>query len=91
MPQDRLTPRARLNNQTMEAEKEYKMIKALLKSEEELIKEYEKELKRLRMKNLKIKLHMEVLVHNPFSKTASEIRKIYSVTPDFSESIIHFN
>jgi hypothetical protein len=51
----------------------------------------EKELKRLRLNNLKIKLHMEVLVHSPFSKTASEIRKTYSKAPDFSESIIHFN
>jgi hypothetical protein len=73
------------------ATEQEKLLLTLLEASEDLAKEYEKELKRLRMNNLKIKLHMEVLVHSPFSKTASEIRKTYCEVPDFSESIIHFN
>jgi hypothetical protein len=68
-----------------------KLLLTLLEASEDLARGYERELKRLRMNNLKIKLHMEVLVHNPNCKTASEIRKTYNEAPDFSESIIHFN
>jgi hypothetical protein len=56
-----------------------------------VIKELEKELKRLRLNNLRIKLHMQVLVSNPASKTSDDIRTRYQGKGMFEESILHYN
>jgi hypothetical protein len=75
----------------MDAEKKVKALEILLKEEEFLMREYTKELKRLRMANLRIKLHMEVLVSHPDIKTASELRERYRGDATFKESILHYN
>lgn len=59
--------------------------------DKETILAYEKEIKRLRIENLKIKLHMEVLIKTPRCKTTQRIRNIYGVSADFSNSILHLN
>ena len=62
----------------------------VIEAQQELIKGYENELRRLRLSNLKMKLHMQVLVKQPNSLAAEKICKQY-VKADFGDSIIHFN
>ena len=55
-----------------------------------IIKELEKELRRLRINNLKYKLHMQVLVGSPNSRTAKRV--LQEATGNiFDESIINLN
>jgi hypothetical protein len=51
----------------------------------------EKELRRLRIKNLRLKLHMEVLLHHPLSAAAEKLSADYLVKANMSESIINLN
>jgi hypothetical protein len=62
----------------------------VIDAQEDLIKEYEKELKRLRRNNLRLKMHMNVLVHTPACDTARKIRKEY-MPVNFSECTIYYN
>jgi hypothetical protein len=75
----------------MEPEKEIKVLLALLKVSEDLNREYEKELRRLRINNLRLRLHMEVLVKTPSCRIVQKIRTAYGTSADFSESILHLN
>lgn len=47
-------------------------------TQKQTIRELEKELRRLRLNNLKLKMHMQVLVNHPFNFAASKIRSIYN-------------
>jgi hypothetical protein len=58
-------------------------------NEKEIVKAYEKELKRLRLNNLRLKLHMNVLVNTPKCKTAEKIRVSEGMM--FNDSIINLN
>jgi hypothetical protein len=62
----------------------------VIKAQEDLLKAYEKELRHLQRKNLRLKLHMEVIVRTPQCNTAAKLRKDYS-TADFSDSVIYCN
>jgi hypothetical protein len=57
---------------------------------EQEIKNLEKELKRQRLKNIRLKLHMEVLFRNPECNTAKRIRRENEIA-DFDNSTIHMN
>jgi len=74
----------------MAAENEL-VLKMLLDASQDLNKEYEKELRRLQLKNLKIKLDMQVLVSRPDSKAAEIIRNKHQGEASFPESILHYN
>lgn len=58
-------------------------------TEKETIKALEKELKRLRLNNLRLKLHMNVLINTPCSKTAEKIRVTEGKM--FDDSIVQLN
>lgn len=62
----------------------------VIDAQEDLIREYEKELRGLRLSNLRLKLHMDIIVRTPASNTARKLRKEY-VPADFSESTIYYN
>lgn len=63
----------------------------LLDASQDLNREYEKELMRLRIANLRIKLHMEILVSHPDINTSAELREKYRGDATFKESILHYN
>lgn len=44
----------------------------------EIIRELEKELRRLRLNNLKLKMHMQVLINHPSGYASAKIRGIYN-------------
>lgn len=52
------------------------------------IKELEKELRRLRIRVILIKIHMDILINLPFSKTAADIRKNYKSETASREQIL---
>jgi hypothetical protein len=56
-------------------------------TDEQHIKELEAELRRIQRKNIRLKMHMEVLVSTPYSKTAERIR--YTSGKVFDDSIIN--
>ena len=88
-PQGKLTSSTGINFIAM---RDFKTegLKMLLNASEDLNKEYERELRRLRIKNLKIKLDMEVLVSQPDSKAADIIRRKHQ-GHILNESILHYN
>jgi hypothetical protein len=49
------------------------------------------ELRRLRRENLKLKMHMQVIVSNPETRTSQKLRDKYEVEPDFGSSVLHMN
>ena len=49
----------------------------IIEAQGELIKELTRELQRIRMSNLKIRMHMQVLVNHPAIKTSCRIRERY--------------
>jgi uncharacterized metal-binding protein YceD (DUF177 family) len=67
-----------------------KGMQAVINSQESLIKELVRELKEAKRSNLRIRLHMQVLVSNPSSRTAEDVRGKYQVAMQ-SESILHMN
>jgi hypothetical protein len=75
----------------MDSSKKEKLLQTLVREYAVLTESYEKELRRLRLANLKLKLHMEVLVSNPKSKTAEEIKQRNQGKGMFAESILHYN
>lgn len=62
----------------MENERRIRLLETLVKYQEDLMKEEEKELRRIRLKNIQLKLHMEVLVSHPIGTAAKKIRQQYS-------------
>lgn len=60
-------------------------------TDKDTIKVYEQELKRLRLNNLKLRIHMDILVCTPNCKMAENVRKEHNGAADLSESIIHLN
>jgi hypothetical protein len=66
-------------------------LKMLLDASQDLNREYEKELRKLKRSNLKIKLDMQVLVSHPDSRASEIIRNNHKGELTFSESLLHYN
>lgn len=49
----------------------------IIETQGELIKELTRELQRIRRSNLRIRMHMQVLVNHPSIRTSSRIRERY--------------
>ena len=62
----------------------------IIDSQEELIKALKDEIRKLSRKNLKLRMHMQVLVGLPKSRTAARIRDTEK-KEEFSETIYHLN
>jgi len=58
---------------------------------DEIIAEYEKELRRLQRKNIQLKTHMDVLIRTPYCEAAEKIRKTHRATADFAEHVLNLN
>ena len=58
---------------------------------EEIIKAQDQELRRLRIKNLQMKLHMQVLVSHPDIPTSDDIREKYTGEASFYDTILYYN
>jgi len=63
----------------------------IIEAQKELIKELTGELRRIQRKNLKLKMHMQVLAGIPRCRTAGVIREGAGAEPVLSDSIIHLN
>jgi hypothetical protein len=63
----------------------------IIEAQKELIKELTGELRRIQRKNLKLKMHMQVLAGIPRCRTAGAIREGAGAEPVLSDSIIHLN
>ena len=59
-------------------------------TEKQQIKELEKQLKSQRLKNLILRLHMQVIVRTPYCASAARLRKRYT-KEIFSDSAINLN
>lgn len=66
-------------------------MQAVIEAQEGAIKELAAELRRMKRENLRMRLHVSVLVGNPCSKTAEEIRNKHQYQSMFLESILHYN
>jgi len=60
-------------------------------TDKDTIKVYEQELKRLRLNNLRLRIHMDVIVRTPRCMMAERLRKEYNITAGLSESILRLN
>jgi hypothetical protein len=63
----------------------------IIEAQKELIKELTGELRRIQRKNLKLKMHMQVLAGIPRCRTAGAIREGAGAEPVLSDSILHLN
>lgn len=66
----------------------------VIEAQEDLINELVKEVRRIKLKNIRINKHMKILAGVPRSKTADQIRSAASYAGNgeiLSESIIHLN
>lgn len=68
-----------------------KGMQAVIESQDSLIKELTRELRSLRRNNLKMKLHLSVLVGNPYCKTSENIKETYKSNAISGDSILHYN
>jgi hypothetical protein len=66
-------------------------MQAVIESQDSLIKELTRELRMIRRKNLKMKLHLSVLVGNPNCKTSETIKDKYKSNAITGDSILHYN
>lgn len=66
-------------------------MQAVIDSQESLIRELIKELRRLRLNNIKMKMHLQVIIGNPACKTSEDLKQKYKSSAAFSESILHYN
>jgi hypothetical protein len=60
-------------------------------AEELIIKSLEKELRRERIKNLKLRMRMAILIQHPDGTASEKISKAFIAENDFSNSILHLN
>jgi hypothetical protein len=63
----------------------------IIEAQEELLKALKKELRRIALKNIRLKSHLQILAGTPYCKTAARIREAATDTETFSESIINLN
>ena len=54
----------------------------------EIIRELEKELRRLRINNLKLKMHMQVLINHPFGYASAKVRSVYNCKTEAENMMI---
>jgi hypothetical protein len=72
-------------------EEKTKGMQAVINAQEGVIKELAAELRMLKRENLRMKLHMSVLIGSPGSKTAEDIRRKNHDKTHSLESLFHYN
>lgn len=60
----------------------------IIDSQEELIKALKYEIRKLCRKNLKLRMHMQVLVNHPLIGTSGKIRKQYGSREEVSRELL---
>ena len=60
----------------------------IMEGQKQLITELLKELRRLQLKNLKLRLHMQVLVSHPLIKEARKLRAKYAREKEVSRDLL---